>query len=94
MTMEIVWVFLGGICLGFLVSVAYRDLVDVAKYRYNSRVKSIRDMEDRLDEWIQAVEDSNNKSWKSIHSLTHGLEELSKRVDVLVDMLVDKGWEE
>ena len=90
MTMEIVWVFLGGICLGFLVSVAYRDLVEVAKYRYNSRVQAIRYMEDRLDEWIQAVEDSNNSSWKSIHTLTDDLKKLSKRVD----MVVDKGWEE
>lgn len=47
--METVWLFLFGIYLGFLVSVVYRDVVGVAKYRRNSRVEAIRDLEDRLE---------------------------------------------
>lgn len=47
--METVWLFLFGIYLGFLVSVVYRDVVVVAKYRRNSRVEAIRDLEDRLE---------------------------------------------
>lgn len=83
--METVWLFLFGICLGFLVSVAYRDVVGVAKYRYNSRVEAIRDMEDRLERYIREVSESNNRSWKSIHTHKEDIRKIYERVDILLD---------
>ena len=83
--METVWLFLFGIFLGFLVSVAYRDVVGVAKYRANSRVEAIRDLEDRLERYIRGVSESNTKAWRSIHTHTEDIRKIYERVDILLD---------
>lgn len=79
--MEIVWLFVAGLYLGFLVNVVYRDVVEIAKYRRNSRVEAIREAEDRLERYIRGVSDSNTKAWRRIRDLEDRLE----RVDILLD---------